>query len=482
MTTISASQRQRKAFAIRMHVHVNLFMQALSRETFVNTALKFFLATGQGLSRVLTYDFCPQANRWFDSMKRPIASLGLAAVAALACAIFVKPLAFVAFCAVLLVVLLGYFWPSIAVRGLSCAVRFRQSRVTEGEPVRAVVKITNRWPWPVWGLAVEGGFAANDSATPPVAANSASANESVALACVAGWSTSEFEWEFVPLCRGEYPLETPQLVTGFPFGLRKAGVLVKVEHKLLVWPRLIPLETLLDAAETRPSDDIFSEHRAGDSGDMTGTRLFRDGDSLRRVHWAQTARQGRMIVCERQAAAQSAIRVVFDSDPHLHRGQGPDSTLEWSIRIAASICAAYHRENSHVECCFGHETIPLQAGSSGMKSFLDALSRWKPCRQRHGSHCEHEHTPHQCHRIHHHNCGVFQLTITTDLGLQHRTEHRHVHGDQRMIVLKADAFARPCEICGEEHHPPNRQSIVLDRPDSVSIDFRRKWRHVCHAG
>ena len=441
------------------------------------------LAMGRTLSRLLTYDFCPQVNRWVYWMKRPIAILSLAAVAALACAVFVKPLALVAFGAVLLVVLLGYLWPSIAVRGLSCDVRFRQGRATEDEVVRAVVRITNRWPWPVWGIAIEGGFGPSGSV-----AEAASTKESVALARVVGWSTSEFEWEFTPTCRGEYPLAPPRLVTGFPFGLRKASRPVTVEQPLLVWPRVIPLETLLDAAETRPSDDLFSEHRAGDSGDMTGTRLFRDGDSLRRVHWAQTARQGRMIVCERQAAAQSAVRVVFDSDPHLHRGAGRDSTLEWSIRIAASVCAAYHRENAHVECCFGHETIPLQAGSHGMKKFLDALARWKSCDQpqhhnhEHGSQCEHEHAAHQCRRIHHHNCGVFQLTITTDLGLEHRTEHRHVHGDQRMIVLKTDAFADSCAICGGEHHPPNRLSIVLDRPDSVSTDFRRKWRHVCHAG
>jgi hypothetical protein len=25
-------------------------------------------------------------------------------------------------------------------------------------------------------------------------------------------------------------------------------------------------------------------------------------------------------------------------------------------------------------------------------------------------------------------------------------------------------------------------SIVLDRPDDVVSDFRRKWRQVCHAG
>jgi uncharacterized protein (DUF58 family) len=455
---------------------------------------------GRMLSRLLTYDFCPWANRWVYWLKRPIASLSLAAVAALTCAIFVKPLALVAFAAVLLVVALGYLWPTIAVRGLSCGVRFPQRRVTEGEPAEVLVRITNRWPFPVWGIAIEDGFGENSSTIGSDSSN----RSSVALARVAGWATSEFRWEFVPDRRGEYPLAPPKLVTGFPFGLRKASRPVAVDQTLLVWPRIIPLETLLDAAETRPSDDLFSDHRVGDSGDMTGTRLFRDGDSLRRVHWAQTARQGRMIVCERQAAARSAIRVVFDSDPHLHRGVGRQGTLEWSIRIAASVCAVYHRENAQVECCFGHETIPLRPGSQGMKAFLDTLAKWQPCDHQHGwhrppvhggtephskkslaldaEHCDHEHASDHCRRIHHHNCGVFQLTITTDLGLEHRTEHRHVHGDQRLIVLKTDAFAQSCEICGGEHHPPNRLSIVLDRPDDVVTDFRRKWRQVCHAG
>lgn len=455
------------------------------------------------LSRLLTYDFCPWANQWVYWVKRPISSLTLAALAALACAVFVKPLALVSFGALVLVVILGYLWPTIAVRGLTCTVKFDQRRVTEGETALALVTITNRWPWSVWGISIEGGFGTKQDF-------SGNENrESVALARVPGWSTSQFQWEFCPSCRGDYPLATPQLVTGFPFGLRKASRPVKVEQRLLVWPLVVPLETLLDAAETRPSDDHFSDHRAGESGDMTGTRTFRDGDSLRRVHWAQTARMGRMIVCERQAASLSAIRVVFDSDPRLHRGTGGNGTLEWSIRIAASICAAYHRVNATVECCFGHEILAVKPGSNGMKTFLDRLAQWKACDHEQGhptavqalqkdsataaqehshapdhSHelCEHEHPSHHCHRIHHHNCGVFQLTVTTDLGLQHRTEHRHVHGDQRLIVLTSEAFSDPCTICGGEHHPPNRSSIVLDRPNDMVADFSRKWRQVCHAG
>lgn len=441
---------------------------------------------GKGLSWLLEYDFCPWANRWVYWVKRPLASLTFAALAALACAVFVKPVALVALAATLLVAAMGYIWPSVSVRGLNGSLFFARSRVSENEPVTVRVRIVNRWPWPVWGIAIEEGFVRDTR-------DISSEGASVALARVGGWSSAEFEWSFTPRCRGEYPFAPPRLVTGFPFGLRRAGRRLHVDQPLLVWPEIIPLETLLDAAETRPSDEHCSDHRSGESGDMTGTRPFRDGDSLRRVHWAQTARHGRLIVCERQAHAQSAVRVVFDSDPKVHRGAGRDDTLEWSIRIAASICAAYHRENAHVECCFGHEVLKIGHGSRGRQRFLDALARWTPCaalpdhdhlalHHGHGAGCEHEHAVHQCRRIHHRNCGVFQVTITTDIGLSHRTEHRHVHGDQRWIVLKAGAFAGTCDLCGAAHSAPSRQAVVLDQPQSVAADFHRKWRHICHAG
>lgn len=447
---------------------------------------------GESLRFVLTYDFCPQFNKWLYWIKNPLASLTLAGIAALACAVFVKPIALVAFAAIVLVIVLGYVWPTVAVRGLKCQLSFAQSRVSEREPVTVRVRIANRWPWPVWGIALEGGLSEDDAGAP-------SRGCSVALARVSGWSSTEFEWTFAPSHRGEYPLATPQLTTGFPFGLRRAGRPVEVEHTLLVWPEIVQLDTLLDAAETRPSEDICSDHRSGESGDMTGTRPFRDGDSLRRVHWAQTARHGRLIVCERQVPALSAVRVVFDSDPNVHRGSGRDGTLEWSIRIAASICAAYHRQNASVECCFGHEVRRVENGTRGLKRFLDELSRWKPCSEtthhsashshttpadaeHHSASCQHEHTKHECRRIHHHNCGVFQVTVTTDIGLAHRTEHRHVHGDQRQIVLRAEAFENRCDLCGEVHAPPSRHAIVLDQPNEVASDFQRKWRNICHAG
>lgn len=416
---------------------------------------------GGWLTRLLTHDFFPGVNPWVYWIKRPIFALLIALAIAMICAVFVSPVALVSCAAILLVIGLGYGWPQVTVRGLSANLRFLERRITEGETAHAVVTVRNAWPWPVWGVTLEVDLG---GATPAA----------VSLARIAGWSTAEFTWPCVPECRGEYPDALPRLMTSFPFGLSVGYRQVVVERRVLVWPMIVKLDTLADAAETRPAEDLFSESRIGDSGDMLGTRPFRDGDSLRRVHWACTARLGKMIVCERQAAVLSAVRVVFDSDPVVHSGSGAGSTLEQSIRVAASICAAYQQANALVECCYGHESIRVAPGGPGLARFLDALARFRSCEHDHHD-CQHTHRAAACRRIHHGNCGVFQVTITTRRGLSLRTEHRHVHGDQLWLVIDdGDTSATP------SHHAGRVVSVgSATLPISA---FRRTWRQLCHAG
>lgn len=416
---------------------------------------------GIWLERLFTHDFFPSVNPWVYWVKRPIFTLLIALAIALVCSIFVSPVALISCAAIVAVILLGYGWPLVTARGLTARLRFLERRISAGDTAHAIVAVRNDWPWPVWGVTVEvdlGGAA-------PAA---------VALAKVAAWSTVEFTWPCVPECRGCYPRTTPRLTTSFPFGLTSAARDAAIERSLLVWPQIIALDTLADAAETRPAEDLFSENRNGDSGDMLGTRPFRDGDSLRRVHWACTARLGTMVVCERQAAVLSAVRVVFDSDPAVHSGFGSTSTLEQSIRLAASICAAYQQANAMVDCCFGHESFRVTPGGLGLTRFLDMLASFQACAHDHHD-CQHTHPAKVCRRIHHGNCGVFQVTITTRRGLRLRTEHRHVHGDQLWLVID-DGDAGPPVA-----HQAGRV-VMVGSATAPLPSFRRTWRHLCHAG
>lgn len=416
---------------------------------------------GTWLERLFTHDFFPSVNPWVYWVKRPIFALLIALAIALVCSIFVSPVALISCAAIVAVILLGYGWPVVTARGLTARLRFLERRISAGDTAHAIVAVRNDWPWPVWGVTVEvdlGGAA-------PAA---------VALAKVAAWSTVEFTWPCVPECRGCYPRTTPRLTTSFPFGLTSAARDAVIQRPLLVWPQIIALDTLADAAETRPAEDLFSENRSGDSGDMLGTRPFRDGDSLRRVHWACTARLGTMVVCERQAAVLSAVRVVFDSDPAVHSGSGSTGTLEQSIRLAASICAAYQQANAMVECCFGHESFRVAPGGPGLTRFLDMLAGFQACDHDHHD-CQHTHSAKTCRRIHHGNCGVFQVTITTRRGLRLRTEHRHVHGDQLWLVID-DGDAGPPVA-----HQAGRV-VMVGSATAPLPSFRRTWRHLCHAG
>lgn len=433
------------------------------------------------------HDFCPAANRWVYWMKHPAAAIVFAATVACAAGVFINPVAFVPGGALVATLVLGYFWPRLAMLGVSASLSFNRNRADENEAASVRLTVVNRWPFPVWGLMLEGGFRSTDDDAPDVA---------LALARVGAWSTSEFRWEFVADCRGEYPRRTPQLVTGFPFGLKKAGREVAVASKLLVRPRTFEIEELLDAAETRPNDDHWSDHRVGECGDMLGTRPFRPGDSLRRVHWAQTARYDRLIVCERQASSSSSLEVDLDTDPAAHRGHGRDSSWEWSIRIAASLCRVYHRQNARVVCHVGREEIVVSQGAAGFERFLDQLARLpavgqvsnRPVRKKQVENLLRE-------RNRRHTDGL-RIAVTTDLGLARHETAWASRLDRRAVVLRAAAFGEfttaaehgtanedgtlRCE-CLPERTPSSAGHIVIDDVHNLTNQFGTRWRRVCHA-
>ena len=308
---------------------------------------------------LLNHDFCPDANRFLYWMKKPLAILLLAMFVALACALLLNPQAYAAVGSLTVVIALGLVWPSVALRGLSSSLEWERGRCREGETVRARLVIRNRCPWPVWGITLGEGFRSEA----PV----------VALARVAGFAEAEFEWEFTPPQRGVYPLATPQLSTGFPFGLWQARRACSDVKSLVVWPTTMSLDMLPDLTDSRVSEDRTTDRRAGDCGDLLGTRAFRQGDSLRRIHWAQSARHQRFIVTERQAGVEGSVSVVVDVDAEHHDGSGRESSFEWTLRVAASICECLCEGHLHVECWLGRECFLLH-GPQGLRRLLDRMA------------------------------------------------------------------------------------------------------------
>jgi uncharacterized protein (DUF58 family) len=294
----------------------------------------------------------------------------------------------------------------------------------------------------------------------------------VGLSHLAAWSKSTGSITFTPRLRGAYPLTTPQVASGFPFGLRTASRPLAVRSSLLVWPRTFPVGPIPLSAGGRSFEGAAMRDRAGHSGDLLGVRHYRRGDPLRRVHWPQTARNGELIVCELQECAVPRIQVVVDTHPEFHAGSGRDGSREWAIRIAASFCEGWIAEGAEVEAIFAGRVVTARGGSVRSKQarFLDALALLgnddflrlpdlldlPACRD--------------------FGRGL-RVVIATDMALARVAATRSSRIANRYVVLKAESFS---DSAGPRVAPilDVRPWVTLDDRTSIPRRLREAWKEV----
>ncbi len=414
---------------------------------------------------LLTRDFLPGVTPFTRWVRTPLGSLAFSAIASGLCGLFLHPQGFLVFFGVVVVTTLGLVWPWISVRGLKGVLIFEQSRCREGEPITAKLIVRNRCPWGAWGVSLKADVGAGvDGNLETIVAG---------LVFVPGWRTSEVTFEWVSHCRGLYPRRSLLLVTGFPFGLWEASRNVMAPEPLLVWPRTFAVAPLPEAADGHASEGLATHDRPGNWGDLLGVRPYRRGDSLRRVHWAQTARHGEMIVCEVQSNASPRIQVILNTDSTAQVGSGSDSSREWGIRIAASLLEGWGGQGAEVELLFGDRVICRHAGTcrSTASSRLDTIACWESQQdQEHVSVVE----PLREFRS---PAGRIRVVITTDLGLRAFAEGSRWQSEIRFIVLRARGFGHDADGDFLEGLPV-APWVVIEGPAHVASSLRKLGKEV----
>jgi uncharacterized protein (DUF58 family) len=317
------------------------------------------------------YDFCPWANRYVHWLKQPIGWFAAGALASLLAALFVAPQSWLVFGALVAVMVLGVAWPWISMHGLSATLVFDRGRCRETESVSVRLTIRNRWPWPAWGLVVERGFFEPQGEADPTSAVTA-------LARVPGWSQSDYAFLFRPERRGVYPRVPPVLATGFPFGIWSRTRPIPVEGELIVWPQTVSLTSVPAVGGDRRTVAGSYVDSAGDDGDILASRFYREGDPLRRVHWAQTARRDVLVVCERQTTARRRVVVALDGAAFAGSTRRDESRRDWAVRVCASLCRELHAHHCDVECRLNGQSLLLEPGPAGLRRLLDRLARYEP--------------------------------------------------------------------------------------------------------
>jgi len=151
-----------------------------------------------------------------------------------------------------------------------------------------------------------------------------------------GWHR-QIEYAVQADLRGKYDIGPLRVRVGDPFGLLELHRTFTKTATLVVIPSTEPLPRItLRAAWTGSGDNRPRPFASGSAADVT-VRDYRLGDDLRRVHWRSTARVGSLMVRREEQPWQSRCTLLVDNRAHVHRGQGPHSSLERAVTAAASI-------------------------------------------------------------------------------------------------------------------------------------------------
>lgn len=171
--------------------------------------------------------------------------------------------------------------------------------------------------------------------------------------------------------RGVFSFAPLQVSTSAPFGLFRARRRLAAPLEVLVYPQVLPMHATLGQGH------LLGQRLASTvphvSGELRGSREFQRGDLLRTLHWRNSAKRGQLMVKEFDRLPQGDVSFAFN--PSIDLGEGKDTTLEYSIKIAASLAR---------DCFLSGKPYRMWPGTDNDGSFddwhavLDYLARLQP--------------------------------------------------------------------------------------------------------
>jgi uncharacterized protein (DUF58 family) len=205
------------------------------------------------------------------------------------------------------------------------------------------------------------------------------------IAILGPGESRELNLELLCLRRGAYALPALQAATAFPSALVKwsarstgSGRTAKSE-RVLVYPKLTHLEGFeVPTSRNHQPGGIAVASQVGDSTEFFGTRDFRDGDRLRDVHWASTARTGKLVVKEFQEEYFVRLALVLDVEA---RNAKQEENFEKGLSLAAGIADVLAKRDYIIDIfAAGKDVHRFQAGRAlaHVENILELLACLEP--------------------------------------------------------------------------------------------------------
>jgi uncharacterized protein (DUF58 family) len=197
-----------------------------------------------------------------------------------------------------------------------------------------------------------------------------------------GRAPERVELRLHPRRRGRYVLPAMGVARTGAFGLMRSKAVWRPEHVTLVYPRYFTLEELpLPVGRRYQPGGIPLASHVGESLEFVGTRGYREGDPLRKIHWRSWARRSAPVVKEYQEEYFSRIALVLDT--FLPRRPRPRERerFEGAISLLASVAEHFSRTDEVVDIlAAGPDLYEVSTGRSlgYLDNVLDVLACLEP--------------------------------------------------------------------------------------------------------
>lgn len=183
--------------------------------------------------------------------------------------------------------------------------------------------------------------------------------------------------------RGVYQATGFEVTAMDPLGVFAFSRRVQSTGELVVYPTPGPPVRLPAlGAERYGWQDATSAMLRGSSVEPDGVRAYAVGDSLRHIHWRQTARTGNLTVVEFEETLSQHIVLVLDLKRGTDIGSGVQTTLEYAVRLAANLAQQAVQQGAEVRLLVpaipileGYPTMLTGRGQEHLHLLLDVLAR-----------------------------------------------------------------------------------------------------------
>ena len=182
--------------------------------------------------------------------------------------------------------------------------------------------------------------------------------------------------------RGKYMLGPFRAYFFDPLGLFFFEKRYNVYSQVYVYPRIFPIYKFPRLAKgIQPWFGINTARSSGDEDEFFGVREYKDGDPIKRIHWASTAKKNRLIVKQFQNQSFYRATVIFNLEKDKDYGQDKESITEYTVKIAASVCKYLFDSSVSIEM-IAHAGeivhIPFNRGSEHLDNIFKFLAVARP--------------------------------------------------------------------------------------------------------